>query len=682
MAKLMIRPTLSPPGLSTLPRRVVLILAVIIFCLSNGASVTALKSEQKRVIYSGSDYFNVEETHCVSVKSVTLGGGGSGGTIYVLGDSLTVGMRNSGLEEKLQSAGWQPTKINAIGGKNLGWGLEQVQADESIIQGSDSILIGLGTNNVADVVRGSTEVVGGKDSVKSKVQAIIDAVKSANANIKIYWTNVYVTGSLTTEFGTFDLDVARPLLNAAIGEATTQSGIPVIPWGTSTEAPQLLSSDGIHPSQYTPMVAYIVNQLGNSGAPPAQLGTCSCTVSKTPLVGSDNQQKAFNYFVGKGYKPEWAAGIVGNMINESSVEPMRLQGTASGVETPSSTLEASGNLNKTSIGWGLVQWTPPSKLVTSSKEAGIPFEEIDTIAYQLEFVWKQLEGTAVGSNEKNAGDKLKEAITPEDAAVAFGRYYERFQDSGDLTNARYTARKESARDVFDIYASGSPGPVGASGSCSGGTAGVNGWDLPGEGTNPMVYYSQRKLGDDPAVQGYYGDYSYGPGPISACGCGPTSWAMIVSTLTGSKVTPDAVATWAHDTGQQQPTKPEFLCGGSFWWWASPSTGYEEKWGVTASLITIDMAPAALRSGALILVSSSVNATGVDSPFTQGGHLLVMRAVTDDGKFLFADPNDHDDPSPAAQAAFGGKSKSRTPLSAEQFMPSTQGLWAISKKVTP
>ena len=38
------------------------------------------------------------------------------------------------------------------------------------------------------------------------------------------------------------------------------------------------------------------------------------------LTGSNNQQKAFNFFVQNGYTKEQAAGIVGNMIAESGVE--------------------------------------------------------------------------------------------------------------------------------------------------------------------------------------------------------------------------------------------------------------------------------------------------------------------------------------------------------------------------
>jgi hypothetical protein len=216
-----------------------------------------------------------------------------------------------------------------------------------------------------------------------------------------------------------------------------------------------------------------------------------------------------------------------------------------------------------------------------------------------------------------------------------------------------------------------PDTPGGVASCDGVLPGANGWDLPGEGSSPMTYFSQRSSGDDPAVQGYFGGESYGPGPISHCGCGPTSWAMIVSTLTGSEVTPDTVADWASTSGFQQGSDGN-PCGGSLWWWGAKSSGYQEKWGVKSTRITLPEASSKLKSGSLIMVSVG------PGPFTAGGHLLVMRAVTDDGKYLFADPNDRNDTSEPAFSLFQGESKSRTPLAAEDFEYSIKGIWAVEK----
>ena len=48
---------------------------------------------------------------------------------------------------------------------------------------------------------------------------------------------------------------------------------------------------------------------------------CNNTSNSGPLVGSDNAQKVFNFFVSKGLTAEQAAGITGNGEAESGLNP-------------------------------------------------------------------------------------------------------------------------------------------------------------------------------------------------------------------------------------------------------------------------------------------------------------------------------------------------------------------------
>ncbi|MFI7059686.1 phage tail tip lysozyme [Kribbella sp. NPDC050124] len=218
------------------------------------------------------------------------------------------------------------------------------------------------------------------------------------------------------------------------------------------------------------------NLFGDEGG--ADSGGCGCS----DLSGSNNQQKAFNYFASNGYTKEQAAGIVGNMIHESGVEPGRKEGTAPGTVTnPSDVVEFSG-------GWGIVQWTPAGKMINPSRESGVDDAVIGSLEYQLEFLKKQLAGqTAIP--EKHAGDMLKQARTVEDAAVAFGRYYERFLGSDNLNHERYTQRKTAAREVLETFGGTAPSEGGA-GACGAGngdivrTALQLAWDTPNHGHNP------------------------------------------------------------------------------------------------------------------------------------------------------------------------------------------------------
>ncbi|TDO54641.1 peptidase M23-like protein [Kribbella sp. VKM Ac-2527] len=205
-------------------------------------------------------------------------------------------------------------------------------------------------------------------------------------------------------------------------------------------------------------------------------GACACG---GPLVGGNNQEKAFNFFVSNGYSKEQAAGIVGNMIHESSVEPARLQGTSPGTIThPSAAINSE-------LGWGIVQWTPAGKMIEPSMNATDNDEaKVESLEWQLEFLRKQLEGEGPVP-EGNAGTQLKATSTPEDAAVAFGRYYERFAGSDNLNHERYTQRKTAARQVFQTFGGGgegaAPGGCGAGNGDIAATAKMLAWDTPGHG---------------------------------------------------------------------------------------------------------------------------------------------------------------------------------------------------------
>ncbi|MFC9694599.1 phage tail tip lysozyme [Kribbella sp. NPDC056951] len=180
--------------------------------------------------------------------------------------------------------------------------------------------------------------------------------------------------------------------------------------------------------------------------PPAGGGGCGC--GSGPLIGTDNQQKAFNFLVSNGYSKEQAAGAVGNMVVESyGVRPLQLQDTKEGAETTAQQAEGS------SAGWGIVQWTPASKIISASRRDGVPYETIGTLEHQLNFLLKQLQ-----TNEKPASDQLKRTTTPEDAAYAFGHYYERFAGhEGDPNSQNYRERKTAARLVFTTFSGASPG---------------------------------------------------------------------------------------------------------------------------------------------------------------------------------------------------------------------------------
>jgi hypothetical protein len=107
-----------------------------------------------------------------------------------------------------------------------------------------------------------------------------------------------------------------------------------------------------------------------------------CIPTNNSLTSSNiNQNEEFVYwfFVSKGYAPEQASGILGNMWFESGVNPRKVQG-GSESDTP------------TSVGYGLVQWTPGTKIIPEAQRLSKP---VTDLAFQTTLVGEQLEACQV-----------------------------------------------------------------------------------------------------------------------------------------------------------------------------------------------------------------------------------------------------------------------------------------------
>jgi hypothetical protein len=174
-------------------------------------------------------------------------------------------------------------------------------------------------------------------------------------------------------------------------------------------------------------------------------GNSSCSSAST-LSGSTNGIRAYNYFIGKGLTPQAAAGIVGNMTEESiGVEPERLQNDYTGLH-PAETLtdfQLNGGANGRDIGWGTVQFTPPSKYITVSKDNGASYPQINSLSYQLDFVWGQLDSQIISD--------LKSAATPEAAADVWLKDYEKGNPS--------PTREAYARAYYNLATQNTPLPA-------------------------------------------------------------------------------------------------------------------------------------------------------------------------------------------------------------------------------
>lgn len=303
------------------------------------------------------------------------------------------------------------------------------------------------------------------------------------------------------------------------------------------------------------------------------------------LIGNDNIEIAFNYFIQMGLTAIQSAGIVGNLRAESTVNPSADQ-------------EIGGDAK------GIAQWEGDRyiNLLKYATERGKAWNDL---GLQLDFLWKELT-----SYESESLAAVKAATTIEAATSAFMLNFERPLDKSARAQAE---RAKLSQEVYDLYgknapAGGTPGST-AAGGCLGG--GGNSQYVDG-----FAIYSQY----DPAWK----DKPYGSSTIGEAGCGPSAMAMIITALTNHRVTPDVVAPYAASQGMYIPG-----VGSS---WDIPKV-VAPHWGLKARHIGADVAKitATLQAGGLVIGSGSG-----PLPFTSGGHYIVIRAVTADGKWLIGD----------------------------------------------
>jgi len=153
----------------------------------------------------------------------------------------------------------------------------------------------------------------------------------------------------------------------------------------------------------------------------AALGGCSATVGDTDSVDSEssalnaNSSAAYNYFVTKGLTDAQSAGIVGNLIQESNVDPRAVQPGGPGR--------------------GIAQWSHPGRWDELVTYAGT--RDPWSLDVQLGFIWKELPSYGLS--------RLRSTTTVEDATIAFEEDYEKCGDCRQQTRIQY------AKDVLAAY---------------------------------------------------------------------------------------------------------------------------------------------------------------------------------------------------------------------------------------
>ncbi len=439
-------------------RRVISFLTLLLIILQQPLTLYAISQSDLEAIRRNHPFYDPKATCTTSgsTSSTTPGSEPAGaGTLFILGDSI-----GQGLQAPLATtlgAEWSVSGDTLVG-RPLNDGIAVAQSAPEDLKNAQYILVVLGTNPDGKMTQ-------------EGINEMVNALKTSNSSAKIFWLRLNVTRS--------DLVAGATTFN---GLLSSTAGI------TAIDNSSILASDGVHPSDYAALAQSVAASIssgssdqGNTGSQESSsCGPCPIGgLSGVLPVNGENAERVFKFFLSVGYKPEWAAGIVGNMIAESGVEPQRLQGTASGTITPAA--QARGS----SLGWGLVQWTPAKKIIDS-----VGVDKADDMGVQLDFLYKQLEGQVSEYNEKAAGDQLKQTTTVEDAAKIFMTEYERPKDQSASAQEK---RASLARGVFDKY-SGISSPTGggnsSTSSCGGqgggGVATVDGFTFPLKTTKSVI----------------------------------------------------------------------------------------------------------------------------------------------------------------------------------------------------
>lgn len=169
------------------------------------------------------------------------------------------------------------------------------------------------------------------------------------------------------------------------------------------------------------------------------------------LIGKNNEEKIWNYLVGKGLSDAGAAGLMGNLYAESALNPKNLQNSYEktlGYTDDSYTAAVDdgtySNFVRDSAGYGLAQWTFWSRKQNMLEFARAAGKSIGDLEMQLDFLCKEL-----SSSYASLFMALKAAIT---VRAASDRVLIDFERPADQSEAVKVKRAGYSQMYYDRYA--------------------------------------------------------------------------------------------------------------------------------------------------------------------------------------------------------------------------------------
>ena len=158
------------------------------------------------------------------------------------------------------------------------------------------------------------------------------------------------------------------------------------------------------------------------------------------LTGNSNEEQVYNYLVSKGFSPQGAAGIMGNLQQESNFRADNVQNGMGYSDEDYVNGIKNGSISRDSFindsrGFGIAQWTYPTRKAALYDYLGP--ENIDSLSGQLDFMIEEM-GSGLTSDMKNASSASQ-------AAAEFHNVYERSADANTSTREGY------ASNIYNKY---------------------------------------------------------------------------------------------------------------------------------------------------------------------------------------------------------------------------------------
>lgn len=254
------------------------------------------------------------------------------------------------------------------------------------------------------------------------------------------------------------------------------------------------------PKQYSNVEDCLSQRFGSG-----QSGICNYNGPNISGASRTNIDTAVKYLSGKGFNKTAIAGIIGNWVQESSVDPTNCQDSCESY-SGGNTAECAKDIYN--CGYGLAQWTSKNRKTNLVDFASKQNKSADSMQLQLDFfMWEVNNDYPTLIQEMNADSSVQDAVYT---------FEEIFERAGEPA---YSNRVDFANDAFEGISCNSSSSTNDASKTNNNEVKING----------VPYFNQ---------QDYNTLITEWNAPISELGCGITCAAMISSFVNEKETKPD------------------------------------------------------------------------------------------------------------------------------------------------